>query len=136
MFKFVRKHKKEVGVVLGVVLMIMFLGNLGPQGAQRNTQIMRTAGTIGNVKVTQLQLSNSAAEWQFLKSLAYVNPNDSTARPLPLMMAVTLAFPPVKVPKTRLPLSVTPDVLAMVPSSPEVPSPSCKAPALIVVAPV
>jgi hypothetical protein len=88
MFKFVRKHKKEVGVVLGVVLMIMFLGNLGPQGAQRNTQIMRTAGTIGNVKVTQLQLSNSAAEWQFLKSLAYVNPNDSTARPLPLMMAI------------------------------------------------
>ncbi|MGD0140346.1 MAG: hypothetical protein ABSD28_15860 [Tepidisphaeraceae bacterium] len=88
MFKFIRKHKKEAGVVIGVVLMIMFLGNLGPQGAQRNTQILRTAGTIGNVKVTQLQLSNSAAEWQFLKSLAYVNPNDPTARPLPLMMAI------------------------------------------------
>jgi hypothetical protein len=84
MFKFIRKHKKEVGVVLGVVLMIMFLGNLGPQGAQQNTQIMRTVGTIGKTKVTQLQLNNAAAEWQALKSMEYFDPNDPTARPVPL----------------------------------------------------
>jgi len=88
MFKFIRKHKKEAGVVIGVVLMIMFLGNLGPQGAQRNPQIMRTVGTLGNVKITQLQLNNAAAEWQFLKTLTYVNPNDPTARPLPLDVAI------------------------------------------------
>ncbi|MGD0389333.1 MAG: hypothetical protein ABSC42_10305 [Tepidisphaeraceae bacterium] len=88
MFKFIRKNKKVVGVVLGVVLMIMFLGNLGPQGAQRNPQIMRTVGTLGNTKITQLQLSNATAEWQFLKSLEYANPNDPTAKPFPLVEAI------------------------------------------------
>ncbi|MGD0768672.1 MAG: hypothetical protein ABSB42_10835 [Tepidisphaeraceae bacterium] len=85
MFKLVRKNKKMFGVLLGVILMIMFLGNLGPQGAQRNTQIMRAVGTIGNTKVTQLDLNNAAAEWQLLKTLAYVDPNDPTARPLQLI---------------------------------------------------
>jgi hypothetical protein len=88
MFKLIRKYKKTVGVALGVVLMIMFLTSLAPQGTQRNPQLMRTMGTIGNTKVTQLQLGNAAAQWQFLKSLEYVDPYHPTARPVPLVMAI------------------------------------------------
>ncbi len=76
MIKIIRKNQKVVGVVLGIILMVMFLGNLAPQGSQQSAQLLRTVATINGEKVTQLQVNNATAEWQLLMQTAYIDPRD------------------------------------------------------------
>lgn len=76
-------------VFFAVVLMVMFLSNLGPQGSSQPSPVLRQVATLGGAKVTQLELNNAMEEWQLLRSLEYVDPNEPTANP-EAFIAVTL----------------------------------------------
>jgi hypothetical protein len=86
MIKIIRKNQKVVGVVLGIILMVMFLGNLAPQGSQQNAALLRQVGTLSGAKITQLQLNNANAEWQLLQQLSWVEPNQPDQEPLRLVV--------------------------------------------------
>jgi len=81
MIKLVRKNQKILMVVFAVVLMVMFLSNLGPQGTQSNAMIMRQVATLDGSKITQYQLNNYAQQWQVLRSLVYVDPRSPNDNP-------------------------------------------------------
>jgi hypothetical protein len=81
MIKLIRKNQKIVMVVLGIVLMVMFISNIGPQGTQQKSPVLREAATLGGEKITQLQLNIAADEWQTLKTLEFVSPNEPTDKP-------------------------------------------------------
>lgn len=76
MFKILRKNQKIVMVLFAVVLMVMFVAQLGQQGGpQQTSPVLRQVAKLDGAKVTQLQLNNSKAEWELLKGLQYVDPN-------------------------------------------------------------
>ncbi len=84
MIKIIRKNQKVVGVILGIILMVMFLGNLAPQGSQQSSQLLRKVATIDGEKVTQLELNNATAEWQLLMQTFYVDPRFPEIPAMPL----------------------------------------------------
>ena len=82
MIKLIRKNQKIVMVVLGIVLMVMFVANMGPQGSSTSSPVLRQVATLGGEKITQLQLNIAADEWQTLKTLEFVSPiSPRTNRP-------------------------------------------------------
>src|SRR5580693_1355348 len=87
MFKFVRKNKKLFGVVFGVILMVMFLSQLGPQGntSTRSNALQRIVATVDGQKVSLGEINQSAAKWQILKSRYYLDVNEQNAQPQPLL---------------------------------------------------
>jgi len=85
MFKVIRKNQKIFGAVFGVILMVMFLSQLGPQGGQRTASpLLRTVATVGGEKVTQLQLNIANEEWQVLKGLRVAGPPSQNGETYPL----------------------------------------------------
>ncbi|MGD0540736.1 MAG: hypothetical protein ABSB33_04370 [Tepidisphaeraceae bacterium] len=76
------------GVLLGIVLMIMFLSNLSPQQSQQSTGVTRTIGTLAGTKITQTQLTNATEEWQFLRRLAFIDPNHPEVEPQQVVVKV------------------------------------------------
>src|SRR5580658_5602854 len=86
MFKFARKNKKLIGVVFGVILMIMFLSQLAPQGTTtQSNALQKTVATIDGQKVSLRDINTAAAEWQNLKAHYYVDSNDPNSQPQPLL---------------------------------------------------
>jgi hypothetical protein len=81
MIKLIRKNQKFVMVILGIVLMVMFISNIGPQGTQTSSPVLRQVATLGSAKITQLQLNIASDEWQTLKTLEFVSPNEPTDKP-------------------------------------------------------
>jgi hypothetical protein len=81
MIKIIRKNQKAVMVFFAVVLMVMFLSNLGPQGSSQPSPVLRQVATLGGAKVTQLQLNNANEEWELLKHLQFADPNQPAAEP-------------------------------------------------------
>jgi hypothetical protein len=81
MIKLIRKNQKIVMVFLGVILMVMFVANMGPQGTSTASPVLRQVATLSGAKITQLQLNIAADEWQTLKSLEFVSPNQPTDKP-------------------------------------------------------
>src|ERR1700728_4621729 len=87
MIKIIRKNQEVVGVVLGVLLMLMFLKGLAPQGSEQSAQFTGQVATLDGTKVTQLQLNSANAEWQLLQELAYVDPNHPDEQPIRFVAA-------------------------------------------------
>jgi hypothetical protein len=85
MFKFVRKNKKLIGVVMGVILMIMFLSNLSPQQSSQPNQMLRTVATLDGQKVTARDVAQATQNWQILKSRQFSNSNSQTSEHVPLL---------------------------------------------------
>jgi hypothetical protein len=85
MFKFVRKNKKLIGVVMGVILMIMFLSNLSPQQSSQPNQMLRTVGTVDGQKVTARDIAQALQNWQSLKQRAYFDSNNPNSQPQSLL---------------------------------------------------
>ena len=84
MIKLIRKNQKIVMVVLGVVLMVMFVANIGPQGTQQTSPVLRQVATLGGAKITQLQLNNRGRRMaNRSRSLGFVEPNQPNAAPQP-----------------------------------------------------
>jgi hypothetical protein len=73
-------------VGFGVVLMIMFLSNMGPQGTTQNSPVLRTVAKIGSTKITQLQLNNASDEWNMLKTLEFTQGADPQRQPIPFVL--------------------------------------------------
>jgi hypothetical protein len=88
MLKILRKNQKFVMVLFAVVLMVMFVAQLGQNGSgSQSSPVLRQVATLNGAKVTQRQLNVLKNEWDTLKSLQYVQSNQPDAQPRPLLTA-------------------------------------------------
>jgi hypothetical protein len=78
MFKLLRKHQKRILGVLGAVLMIGFIYGLVPKTGQSGFTD-HVVGNLDGTSVKKSEMNFARNEWQTLRTLQYVDPNDPNA---------------------------------------------------------
>jgi hypothetical protein len=87
MNKLIQKNQKKIMAFFGVVLMLTFIKGLVPQGHDTGT-VPRQIATLDGQPVTQVQVAALTSEWQLLKTLRFVDPNQPDAQSYPLPVAI------------------------------------------------
>jgi hypothetical protein len=84
MIKFIRKNEKKVMALFAVVLMVMFIKGLVPQAQTTNTTGHAVA-TLAGAQVSQATLNSYNEQWQYVRTLEYVDPNRPDQDPRPVV---------------------------------------------------
>lgn len=90
MIKWIRKNEKKVMALFAVVLMVMFIKGLVPDTQSTNTT-SRPVATLAGTKISQSQINFANEEWQYLKTLRYVDPNRPDDQPKILVVQILSA---------------------------------------------